>query len=420
MNDREQWRTEAENAIGRKTSGEASPAFALKGPKVAGKSGNFGKGVCRFAAFIERTVRRTPEITALLISLAVHLAAFVLLSFFAADYFGNPFGNGIEASAGDMSIRIDYTGAKSFQAKAPGAAPIAAKPPAAKRNGYQRLSRTARFLPRAVAAGPARVASAAEKPAASIDPLEAIPSKMASAKKTLDIPPEISKELGKKLRTAKFEEPAAQTSENAIAKVAGPTPDEGDIAVTETGVKYIDEDGAADAPGLIGVGDAKATAAYEGAEAPAGAGNEAGGGNSGGMGISGGGNGGTGEKKGGLGPRGVPGGTRRSGLVFEMVENSGYNETPSFLNGPPEIAYPKWAQEQGVEGCVKVVLDILPSGEVGSVSKVESPISDRLAQELVRQAEMWRFKPVYRNGRALSGSVIVTVDFSLAEKTALK
>ena len=119
------------------------------------------------------------------------------------------------------------------------------------------------------------------------------------------------------------------------------------------------------------------------------------------------------KTKAGTGAYGKPSGTKPSGLVFEMVANSSYDEIPSFLNGPPAIDYPKWAQEQGIEGTVKIHLEILPSGEVGMISKFESPISDRLAQYLIKQAEMWRFKPIYKNGRPLSGTVMVAVDFSL-------
>jgi len=421
MNDKGQWRTETDEAVKREIQSSApapendngrQPMFALKGPKTAGMKRTADR-IYRFAAHIERAVRRSPELPAFILSVLVHLSVFILFSCFASDYFGNPFGNGIEASSGDMTVRIDYTGSQTRSAKAPASPsyrPLVAKTVAIRRSSAGGQTRTAKKLAQARPTDSTAPASKAEKPLSLAEAVDAIPLRNAAAKKTMDIPADIEKELGQKLRTAKFEETAAATSEVA-ARAAGERPDLEDITIDKTGVKYIDEDGAISSADIVAESSDKATAPMITEYQKAGEGQSS-------AAASNAGAGGNGEKKGGLGPRGTPGGTRKSGLVFEMVENSGYNEVPSFLNGPPEIVYPKWAQTQGVEGCVKVMLEILPNGEVGSVSRVQSPISDALAQELVRQAEMWRFKPVYRNGRALSGNVIVTVDFSLAQKTA--
>lgn len=378
----------------------------------------------------ERSVRKDPQSASFAASVAAHALLFALFGYLFAMPAGTPFGNGIDADETGMSVSISYTpeALRSDTAAAPDA-PVKAfnrlastrsvtaetakareKAAAAKKAAEaKREKKIAAMRPEDAPAADLKVKKALDTPDIS-DKLFAVKA----AKKTtaaLDIPAEADRQLAKKLSAAM----PSEGSDTGEVASGGSTAtivekDADDTALIDTGAKMLGEDGeliASTAP--LGTALSKPTA-------DPGDGTATDATPSGGVPSSGKNASGSQGKKGGTGPYGKPGGTGRSGIAFEMVADSGYDEMPSFLNGPPEIPYPKWAQEQGVEGRVSIVLEILPNGEVGSIAKHESPISDRLAQELVRQAEMWRFKPIYKNGKALSGNVMVTVDYSLKSR----
>lgn len=101
------------------------------------------------------------------------------------------------------------------------------------------------------------------------------------------------------------------------------------------------------------------------------------------------------------------------GLEFGLLENSSYTLMPEFLWGAPEIAYPESARRRGSEGQVLLVLEILENGEVGMVRAAETPLDPELSDFLVRAAGGWRFKPMYRDGKPLTGTVSVRVRYTL-------
>ena len=372
-----------------------------------------------------KKLNKDPESGALAASVAIHALMFLALSYFSFVPFGTPFGNGIEPGDETSGVSVNYTPPPGFgktearntaaifktaaiTPKSASGTMVLAKSRQVKKPDEKQPKKMAQLKPSDIHS-PLDVK--AQKALSDNDISDKIfPKHEKKSTASLDIPAEIGKEIGKKLKSAEYSDPENQSTAEVNAKAVNP-PDGGDLlTLQKTDVKMIDEEGEliasavqtgemAQKPSASDAGDETLSESYQVASdaRPAAGGKGSG-------------------KKGGTGAFGSPNGSRRSGIAFEMVENSTYNETPSFLNGPPEISYPKWAQEQGAEGTVMVILEILPNGEVGSVTKHRSPISDRLAQDLIRQAEMWRFKPIYKNGKALSGSVMVAVDYSLKNK----
>jgi TonB family protein len=98
-----------------------------------------------------------------------------------------------------------------------------------------------------------------------------------------------------------------------------------------------------------------------------------------------------------------------AGLEIGLLENSAYTLMPEFLWGTPEIAYPEWARRRGSEGQVLLVIEIRENGEVGMARAAETPLDPELSDFVTKEASTWRFKPMYKDGRALSGTVSVRV-----------
>ena len=372
------------------------------------------------AEYIKKSFREKPENASMAVSVALHLMLFTFFSFYCFNYQGTVFGNGEEIAAGENIIKVDFI--------------VEQRPKsAAADTKYSKLAATNKIRPSAnIKKGLKKENSALKKPSvkAAVRPKSETPPLRADIKKAMaaidldeklidkdvkkvvkaiEIPAEISRELDRKLRNTAPFEIIDGTAEGIVKKVIDAGDELENISLSKTEIKTLDADGELVAS-LDFMPVSKPSSEIESDEdlIPQGASV-----NSAEINARNAKNGSTAKKsKAGTGAYGKPSGVKQ-GMKFEMVANSTYDEIPSFLNGPPAIDYPKWAQEQGVEGTVKILLEILPNGEVGMVSKFESPISDRLAQYLIKQSEMWRFKPIYKSGRPLSGTVMVAVDFSL-------
>ncbi|OQA81131.1 MAG: Gram-negative bacterial tonB protein [bacterium ADurb.Bin243] len=374
------------------------------------------------AGRIKKSFRENPEGSSMALSVGLHLLAFLMLSFYCFDYQGSIFGNGEEISAGENLIKVDFIAEEKPQSAASNstyskfAATSRLKVSQNIKKGAKAEAKTQRKqVPKALAAvkpeTPA-VRPDIKKEMAVIELNEKLAlSETRKNIKAIEIPEEVSRQLDKKLKsTAMFEDNGQTSAEAVVKKVIEASDAIENISLSKTEVKTLDPEGEMIASAAVGpvskpVSDIESDEDLI-PEASSETASDVNANNSK--------NGSSSRKaKSGSGAHGKPSGKGQSGLVFEMVANSSYDEIPSFLNGPPAIDYPKWAQEQGVEGTVKILLEILPNGEVGTVSKFESPISDRLAQYLIKQSEMWRFKPIYKNGRPLSGTVMVAVDFAL-------
>ncbi len=372
------------------------------------------------AGSIKKWFSESPDRTSFAASVSLHLIIFAVLSFYGFDYQGTIFGNGAEISPGESVIKVDFIAEEKPRSAASSAtyskfaATSRLKTPAGIKKGVKKDGAAKKApAPKAIArlsSEPAPARPDAKKEMAAIDLNDSVSKNAKKIVKTLEIPIETSRQLEKKFKnTAPFDRNET-SGETMVKQVVEASDAIENISLSKAELKSFDAEGdliastafaqavkpAADIENdeaLIPEGASENTADINPANSKNGTSPK--------------------KTKAGTGAYGKPSGTKPSGLVFEMVANSSYDEIPSFLNGPPAIDYPKWAQEQGIEGTVKIHLEILPSGEVGMISKFESPISDRLAQYLIKQAEMWRFKPIYKNGRPLSGTVMVAVDFSL-------
>ncbi len=370
--------------------------------------------------FIKKSFREKPQNSSLALSIAIHFMLFTFFSFYCLSYQGTVFGNGEEIASGENIIKVDFL--------------VEEKPKSAEADSkYSKLAATNKIRPAAnIKKGVKKetgeqkklAVKAAVRPKSETPPLRAevkkemaaidlngklIDKEVKKVVKAIEIPAEISKQLDKKLKNTAPYEFSDGTAEGIVKKVIDAGEAIENISLSKTEIKTLDASGELVAS-LTVMPASKPAFEIESIEdlMPQGESED-----SAQINVRNAKNGSAAKKtKAGTGAYGKPSAAKQ-GMKFEMVANSAYDEIPSFLNGPPAIDYPKWAQEQGVEGTVKILLEILPNGEVGMVSKFESPISDRLAQYLIKQSEMWRFKPIYKNGRPLSGTVMVAVDFSL-------
>ncbi|MDQ3160557.1 MAG: energy transducer TonB [Pseudomonadota bacterium] len=95
----------------------------------------------------------------------------------------------------------------------------------------------------------------------------------------------------------------------------------------------------------------------------------------------------------------------------DMAEMPGGSTSPVPISRPPPI-YPREALRRGVGGTVRVQVTVAPDGRVERMDVAQSSgdrYLDRAAMEAVRR---WRFSPALRNGRPVSATVFIPVDFA--------
>ncbi len=378
-------------------------------------------------ALIKKNSSENPENASIAISIFLHAVLFLFCSFYHFNYHGTISGNNEINAEGENIIKVDFIAGERPKAAAidKAFAKLAATKKInpvseAKKSRKKNVKVPAKPAPKKLPAGKNSLAASknVKKETLFIDDNSISDNKNAKKIiKAIEIPPELSKKLDEKLKTAELNHNKETSSETLVKKIIDENEPLENLSLSKSEIKTLDISGELIASSSfthaikpetdIDIDDELFVSGTDEKSSELNVKNKK--------------NGDAKKKtKAGSGAYGKPSGGRQS-MIFEMVENSSYDEIPSFLNGAPAIDYPKWAQEQGVEGTVKILLEILPDGEVGMVSKFESPISDRLAQYLIKQSEMWRFKPIYKNGRPLSGTVMVTVDFSLtASKTTVE
>jgi protein TonB len=82
------------------------------------------------------------------------------------------------------------------------------------------------------------------------------------------------------------------------------------------------------------------------------------------------------------------------------------------LHNPP-TAYPLMAAKRGIEGIVKLKVQVLPNGEPGLIELATSSGADVLDTSAIEQVRKWRFIPARRKNVAVTGWVIVPLVFEL-------
>lgn len=81
------------------------------------------------------------------------------------------------------------------------------------------------------------------------------------------------------------------------------------------------------------------------------------------------------------------------------------------------LYFPPLAMAQGREGKVTVRVEVLPDGRTGQTLLKQSSGSSLLDDDARNQLTRWRFKPVQRNGRAITSWIDVPVIYRLPNKT---
>jgi periplasmic protein TonB len=117
--------------------------------------------------------------------------------------------------------------------------------------------------------------------------------------------------------------------------------------------------------------------------------------------------------KGGSEPSGsVAKGTATEGLGGQVEEPGGPTYGPSTAGGPMPI-YPKTALDQGLEGKVTLAVTISDDGGISSIAVQSSSGHKVLDDAAIRAVQKgWSFKSGMNKGKAATGKVLVTIDFS--------
>lgn len=119
----------------------------------------------------------------------------------------------------------------------------------------------------------------------------------------------------------------------------------------------------------------------------------------------------------GAGPQTSPaasqGGTTAVALAAPASVAAPVSHPPRALAGNPLPAYPEAAREDGLEGSVRLAVEVDALGHVTSVRwdrRSGVMLLDVAARDAVRQ---WRFEPARHAGQAVSATVAVTLQFRL-------
>ena len=108
-------------------------------------------------------------------------------------------------------------------------------------------------------------------------------------------------------------------------------------------------------------------------------------------------------------------GKRSDEFEIGLLDYSAYTIMPEFL-WKSNLVYPISARKRGSEGVVNLIINILENGDVGMVRLSKSPLDPELGNFLLKEAENWKFKPMYKDGIPLSGEVSVKVKYTLKNK----
>lgn len=79
----------------------------------------------------------------------------------------------------------------------------------------------------------------------------------------------------------------------------------------------------------------------------------------------------------------------------------------------PKPAYPDLARKRGQEGTARVRCMVSPQGVVTDASLAQSSGHKLLDEAAVKAAKKWKFRPAMNDGKAVTGTVVVPVEFRL-------
>jgi len=103
-------------------------------------------------------------------------------------------------------------------------------------------------------------------------------------------------------------------------------------------------------------------------------------------------------------------GSKTSSEAEEAYEVASYS-SPSLHN--PPTSYPSLAKDRGLEGRVKLRVQVLADGSAGSIQIQQSSGYDLLDESAVEQLRKWHFIPAHRGDKPVESWVIVPISFML-------
>jgi TonB family protein len=107
-----------------------------------------------------------------------------------------------------------------------------------------------------------------------------------------------------------------------------------------------------------------------------------------------------------------------SSALLEALEpvNITENLSENLLLEKVQPAYPEQAVRSGLQGSVVLQALIGRDGRIQNLKLVQG--SFLLGQSAFQAVKQWRYRPYFRNGRAVQAQTLVTVDFSLPTRSS--
>lgn len=109
--------------------------------------------------------------------------------------------------------------------------------------------------------------------------------------------------------------------------------------------------------------------------------------------------------------------TSQAGSAGKTVAESGEeaqpaSENPAFRQRHKPV-YPLAARKRGIEGTVRLRIEVLPNGEAGQVLITQSSGDESLDDSARNGVRLWRFNPALKGGKAVAGWVNTAVVYTL-------
>lgn len=93
--------------------------------------------------------------------------------------------------------------------------------------------------------------------------------------------------------------------------------------------------------------------------------------------------------------------------------NSGSGDRALVVLSRTMPRYPRRARERGIEGWVRLEIVVKPNGTVGDARVIDANPKQIFDQAALEAIQRWRFKPTYRDGRAVEQRVVQEINFRL-------
>jgi protein TonB len=96
-----------------------------------------------------------------------------------------------------------------------------------------------------------------------------------------------------------------------------------------------------------------------------------------------------------------------------IPRKQGKTTNPSYQGNPLKPPYPNLSRKRGEEGTVHLRVQVSSNGTPSSVTLAKSSGYSRLDNAAMRHVKQWQFTPAKKNGKAVTGTVIIPIRFRL-------